>query len=364
MLSCNEKPETFVDIQFGKIPRKTFLKQMLNENTFAIQTVNSNQKIDTLGYSYNWIYKDKKYSMGVLLNEDYLTTKYNFGALRRMEFILGEGSKDYPSIVKFGGKISKKDVDELFNSFIDTYGKPDSLSIVTKYIPSLYAVNLGKVPKNKEIDTEYLAGKKAVWNKENFKLVFDIPAVKKSTTKNENIYYQNMNDSSVRIYYEMHSYNQEFKRIQDSIAKTLKPNDLVQIRTSGCNWSNSNNYSDNIRLRIDVPEITRKDIEEPRRIKAVRFDLIIMDSFKKEMYRSENLTIELPFGYYLESRPEKGNIGQRMYVDINKVFYVDFSSSSNPKLGELKEYAENNKLIVKADVKKILFEDGTILSAE
>lgn len=361
ILSCNKNSETFNDIEFGKISRKTFLKQMLNDNQFSPRIMKQDGIADTIGYSYTWVNNGKKYPMGVIINEENFTSRYKFGAIRRIEFWVGEET-DNSSFVSFGHKISKDNVDELFDSFIEVYGKPDSLMVKQEYIPDLYCINFGVKPKHKEIDKEYLPGKKAIWFKDNFKLVFEISPLKKGKSKSEKIYYQNGDESYIKIYFEMNNYEYEFKRIQDSIAKTFKPKDLVTVINGRCNWSSNYNEFKDSRLRIDIKSLMRNDLEDPRKIKGVRFDLIIEDSFRKEMYRYDDLTIELPKGNYLESRPDKNESGQRMIVDVNKTFYVDFSSLENSKLAKLKKYSMNNELIVKTKVNSILFEDGSILT--
>lgn len=64
---------------------------------------------------------------------------------------------------------------------------------------------------------------------------------------------------------------------------------------------------------------------------------------------------------YLESRPEKGTVGQLMDVDLNRTFWTEFNIRGNSKLVKLKKYSENNKINIICKIKSVLFEGGTVL---
>lgn len=365
-ISCNKNSDSFSNIKFGNISRDSFLKKMLNNKTFNVFKDNKENASDTTSFGYVLKNGGKEFPMSVYFNEENSDPKYHTGSLRKMGFWIGEDKNEYGRTWRSSGKISKQFVDDLFDTYVDFYGKPDSLTLINNYkynSPSeiFNAIKTG-VDNPKNIDKRYLSGKKAVWITDNFKLVFEVPFVKKPTSKNEKIYYEYGSD--IKILFEMIGYEKEFKRVQDSIAKTLMPKDLVYITTGDCEWTeNLNNYN-NTRLNIKLSQINRIDFDEEKSIKGVRLDLVITDSFKEELYKVENLTIELPDKSYLESREEKGVSGLVRMVDLNRTYWADFNSLNNPKLAYLKKYSENNKVNIKAVIKTVLFEDGTILNSK
>jgi hypothetical protein len=364
-ISCNKNSDSFSNIKFGSISKDLFLKEMLNNKTFTVFNDNKVTTDDTTSIGYVLKNGGKEFPMTVYFNEENSDHKYHIGSLRRMGFWIGEDKNEYGRTWRSSGKISKEFVDDLFDTYVDFYGKPDSLILQHKYEFNLHDIfHISKVDKKdpKNIDKRYLSGKRAVWTTDNFKLVFDIPFIEKPTSKNEKIYYKYGSD--IKILFEMIGYEKEFKRVQDSIAKNLIPNDLVYITTGNCEWTkNLNNYN-NTRLNIKLSQINRIDFDEERSIKGVRLDLVITDSFKEELYKAENLTIELPERSYLESREKKGEMGLVRTVDLNRTYWADFNSLNDPKLAFLKKYSENNKVNIKAVIKTILFEDGTILNSK
>nr|WP_315184100.1 hypothetical protein [uncultured Flavobacterium sp.] len=360
-LSCcngiNSDP--FEKIEFGKVLKKHFVNEMIEKKVFKVFFDDKEKPKDTTGFGY--IFGDLP--MKVNFNEEFASTKYDFGNLRKLILTVGQDTIEYGRTWRASGKISKKDVDELYNNYVKIYGKPDSLGVINEYrfeLSDLFSSKESNKPK--KIDDRYYAGKKAVWKRNNFNLTFEIPTLRKLKTDNESVFYQKKSDNSyIKIVYEMKDYEKEFKRIQDSIASTLKPKDLVMISTGDCEWSKiSNNYNDS-RLEIKINNISRLDRDEPKRIKGVRFDLIIEDSFKEELFKAENLTIELPVNSYLESRPEKGEVGQLMDVNLNRTFWTEFNSRGNSKLLNLKRYNENNKVNIICKIRSVLFENGSVL---
>lgn len=364
-ISCNKTSDSFSNIKFGSISRDSFLKKMLDNKTFIVFNDNKEIASDTTSFGYVLKNGGKEFPMRVYFNEENSDPKYHIGSLRRMGFWIGEDRNEYGRTWRSGGKISKEFVDDLFDTYADLYGKPDSLIPQHKYEFNLHDIfHSSKADKKdpKNIDKRYLSGKRAVWTTDNFKLVFDVPFIEKPTSKNEKIYYKYGSD--IKILFEMIGYEKEFKRVQDSIAKTFVPKDLVYITTGDCEWTeNLNNYN-NTRLNIKLSQINRIDFDEERSIKGVRLDLVITDSFKEELFKAENLTIELPDHSYLESREEKGVSGLVRNVDLNRTYWADFNPLNNPKLAYLKKYSENNKVNIKALIKTVLFEDGTILNSK
>jgi len=359
---CNgNNSDPFEKVEFGKVSKKHFLNEMIEKNVFKVFFDDKEKPKDTTGFGYNF----GDIPMKVNFNEEFISDKYDFGNLRKLILTVGQDTIEYGRTWRASGRISKNDVDKLYNNYVKIHGNPDSLIVINEYkfeLSNMFSSKESNKPKI--IDDRYYAGKKAIWKRNNFNLTFEIPTLRKLKTDNRGVFYQKKSDnynSYIKIVYEMKDYEKEFKRIQDSIASTLKPKDLVMISTGECEWSKiSNNYNDS-RLEIKIYKISRLDRDQPKRIKGVRFDLIIEDSFKEELFKSENLTIELPVNSYLESRPEKGEFGQLMDVNLNKTFWAEFNSRDNSKLLNLKKYNEYNKVNIICKIRSILFENGSVL---
>ena len=366
LLGCNKDTESFAGVKFGKISKDSFLKEMLNNNTFTIFRDDVQNVNDTTAIGYVLKRDGKEFPLTVEFNE---ARNEKYGSLRQMTFYMGEDEKAYGQFRRSAGKISKEFVDDLFSTYTKMFGKPDSLTTNYKYSPILYddffeafnAIKENKGEASKEIDKSYLAGKRAVWITDNFKLIFDIPFVKKSDSDNEKIYFQKELGSSISIRYQMHKYKEEIDLIRDSIATKLHPKDLIAINASDCKWINNANNHYNTRLAITIEDVSRLDKEEPKRIKGIKFDLVITDSFKEVLFRFKNLTIELPKGSYLESEASNRKASTVVFkVYPNKRFWVDFNRYENSELSRLKRYSENNTIKVEPIIKTILFEDGSI----
>lgn len=361
LISCSKNPDPFSEIEFGKISKNQFVKLMKSEKVLI-----PDEK-DTTYLRYFLNTNDKKFPIIVYINEERWLENYNFGKLRKIEFNIGPDTNENEYVCKGCGPISKDDVDLIYNYYLEQYGKPDSLVEKNKY---RYSKDLSKmfeeITHNKPsiLDKTIPKSRKAVWMKNNFKLIINIPHPTKNESKGGEFYYNmpNSEEGDVSITYEMKNYKQEFNRILDSIRLSLKPNDILSLNIDKPTWYNLN--SNNSRFELTLGEIRRKDREEPKRIKGFKYDIIITDSFNEELYRFENRTFDINNSQsYLESRPNKGQVGQVMFIDANMTFYVNYNNLSEQgrKLEHIRNLINTNKVKYKADIKKILYEDNSIL---
>ncbi|ARV15786.1 hypothetical protein [Polaribacter sp. SA4-12] len=339
LICCKNTSDPFENIAFGKISKNDFLKEMIKNKTFKIfkEYKNRPNEISSIGYVFK--HKKNEQEMGVYLNEERYTSNYSFGSLRRIEFKIGKDTIEQGQIYRNNGEISKEKVDNLFDSFLEINGKPDSLLIINEYTSEDFFSVADK------IDERYISGKKAIWLKNNYKIIFEIPTLRKA----KRIIYQKPKERDVKIVYEMKNYKEYWISFQDSITFSSKPKDLVWVSTKDCMWSNVYDKYNDTKLEIEFYQISRRDLSE-QKIKAIRFDLIIEDSFKEELYKHENLTIEL-----------KSGLGHSGDLYLNKIFSVKFNSKKDSKLVRLKNYSKNNKVNIICKVKLILFENGSII---
>ncbi|MCB6089488.1 hypothetical protein [Flavobacterium psychrophilum] len=354
-ISCSKNKDPFIDVEFGKITEKEFIK------TMKLKKVIIQDEKDTTDVTYFLNASGKIFPVQIFIND------YHLGSLRKIKFNIGTETKEYDYVCKGCGPISIDDVDIIYNYYLEQYGKPDSLVEKNKYSYSgdirerAYKINTKQPPT---LDKTIPKSKRAVWVENNFILTMTIPFPTKNESKGGKFYY-NMpytNEGDVSINYEMKNYQEEFKRILDSIRLSLKPNDILRLNVDNPTWQNLN--STNSRLEIKLGEITRKDIEEPKRIKAFKYDIVITDSFDEELYRFENRTYDIANPQsYLESRPSEEQIGQVLFIDANMLFRLNYNNFSEQ--GRILEHIRNltntNKVKVKAEIKKILYEDNSIL---
>ena len=352
LISCSKNSDSFSDIEFGKISETKFINLMKSEKVLIPDSK------DTTYLRYFLNVRGKKIPTLVYINE--INWNYNFGKLRKIELDVGTDKSENNYDCKGCGPISKEDVDLIYNFYVEQYGKPDSLVEKNKYRYSpmelAYEIMSNKpLPNNpSKLDRSIPKSKKAIWFKKNFKLTIDIPHPIKNESKGGKFYYNMSHDSYVSINYEMINYKNEIKRIQDSIRILLKPNDILELSVYNPKWVKLNAYT--TRFELDLLDLKRKDFEEPRSIKGFKYDIVLTDSFNEELYRFDNIRT-----YDIDNSANYINIGTGQILQMN--FYVDYNnfSKAGEKLESIRNYMNTNPVKIKADIKKILFEDNTIL---
>lgn len=360
-ISCTKNIDPFSDVEYGKITKKEFIKLMKSEKVLI------QDEKDTTHLRYLLNVSGKEFPIIIYINEERWLRNYDFGYLRKIEFNIGTDTKENDFVCRGCGPISKEDVDIIYNYYIEQYGKPDSLIEKYKYTYSkdvLKRLKEGRNNKPSVLDKTVPKSKRAVWIKDNFKLSIDIPHPTKNEINGGGFYYNvpYSREGDVSIKYEMKNYKEEFEKILDSIRISLKPDDILSINVQNPTWTNLN--SNQSRLEFEFGPIKRKDSEEPKRVKGFKYDIVIADSFNEELYRFENITFDINNSQsYLESRPSKGSIGQVMYIETNMISYLNYNNFSEQgrKLQNIRNYMNSNKLKIRADVKKILYEDNSIL---
>lgn len=363
-ICCNTITGPFEDINFGKISRITFLNEMVNNGTFQVYKEDKEKINDTTSIGFILKKDDKEFPMRVHLNEEfYKGSEFNFGSLRRMEFRIGENTTEYGRIYRSSGKVSKKFVDNLYQTYIDLYGKPDSLNQILRVgirdiEEDTYLSEKKKNDKEKTNSTplfftptlnkDYLNGKKAVWIKDNFILTLNIPTIKKPQTPNEKVYYQKDYDRLILISYEMKSYKEELIRVKDSISKGLNPNDIIQFNIVSSKFTNSN------QLLIRLNSVSLKDTQKADfltdKIKGFKYGILIKDSNNEIIFRKDNL--EYQFEHTLG---DNGN--GEISVDEMYLNYKDLFIDINTELPQNKK--TNFKVIT--EIKELRLEDGRVI---
>jgi hypothetical protein len=356
LISCSKNPDPFSEIEFGKISKNQYVKLMKSEKVLI-----PDEK-DTTYLRYFLNTNDKKFPIIVYINEERWLENYNFGKLRKIEFNIGPDTNENESDCRGCGPISKDDVDLIYNYYLEQYGKPDSLVEKNKYTygGDKYKDRLQKAldeinHTNPQIDKTVPKSKRAIWMKNNFKLIIDIPHPTKDESKGGKFYYnmRNSEKGDVSITYEMKNYKEEFNRIFDSIRLSLKPNDIIDLHLKNPNWYTLN--TNNSKLVIEIGQVFRKGKEEPKRVKGFKYDIVFTNSFDEELYRFKNRTFDID--------NEQNYLEALAFIDLQMTFNVDYNnfSEQGEKLENLKNFIKSNKVKIRADIKKVLYEDNTIL---
>jgi hypothetical protein len=354
--SCNNNDDLFSKVKFGETSENSFLNEQVNKGVFLDPNEDS-----TL---YKFYFKTGKDSIltNVTLNYD----KPKYGNIRTIKISLGgdtckslyEGMKDF--YLRARGSRLKSDVDKIYNQYVEWYGKPDSI-----YYPRIFEL---KEERKATI---------SIWYKEGYKIIFNIPYATKENTKDSALIYGNgyelWNDyinevpennkyyeysEPLSIVYQVNNYYAIMKSLKDSIRKNLKPNDIVSNTVMTYEWSNIASPIYDRKINFTLGSISRIDAEEPKKVKAVRFDLVFYDQFGEEMYRIPNWTYQLEFpiegGYFnkkVSSTPFTAPQFTLSYYTMSK---------DGLNLEKIRKYKQNNVVICKIDFKAVVFEDNTV----
>ncbi len=349
-LSCNKITDIFSEVKFGEISQLNFEKEMLQNKIF-------NKNKDSLGFTFHMQVDTLKLPVSIYTNNDNFYTFGKFGKLRNLSIDLTDYESrksdfgDFFETLPTG--MSKSNVDKIYQKYVLNYGEPDSLIEKDEYDKDFMPKGL-VIPKSK----------KAVWLTKNFKLTFNMPFPNTAKDKNYEYYYGRDFGEKASINYEMYNYKEECDRIRDSIRKTYQPNDIVKMVAYKPEWVTINEIHNghryNTMFKITCGRLERKDVLDPRRVKAIRYEIVITDLFKKELYRITDLTYELKNPL----NPIYNSGGLVEVYDSNQNPGITYSAKfneKNEKLENLKKYNFSNSVKCNVDIKSIVFDDGDIL---
>jgi hypothetical protein len=349
LAGCGGNEDPFSSLDLNKLSRKEFVTDFMDNKILT------EPDEDSTAFRYVLKGKGAEFPLKVSIYDH-----YDFGQVRKLEIDLGADEKYEQSnyVCRGCAPRSKKEVDQIFEIYQNMYGKPDSLKVTPRYkYKNPWDALSGQKPSI--LDKTVPPAKRALWSTDKGEIIFETGyPVKKPGSKE--LVYDGSYDSDARITYRMKGYEQEIKRISDSVRTTLQPNDLFIIDVYNPDWYDENDGPYDSRCIIRFGSIMRHDREEPKRVRAIRYDIVIKDSFKKELYRVSDQTFEF--------RTPIANItptGIEM-VTMNRQYVMRFNSrhpDSKP-LQMLRQYDELNAIHTHIDIKTILFEDGSQLNAK
>lgn len=351
MYSCNSTmDDPLLNFTFGE--KESLWKRKSNKN-FELGLLQMPNEDSTL-YRYYFNKNGEQISADIMLNSD----GYNYGNLRIIKFRLGGDSIivfDKKKYRRSSGPRDRTEVDQLFNWFVEYYGKPDD-TLNNFVFPKLdYNTNKSIEEKfNDFFETEPIAGS-YIWHLENYQIEF---------TKHPllSIAYNNNYDSTKynkpQIIFRYNSYKNELKKIINNIREKMIAKDIVVVEVGSPKWNSiyqSNSWDYDYRLLIPINNIYRIGKEELRDVIAVQFDVIITDVFDNEISRIKDVKLELDKPIEIE----KG-----IFVKANMYYYeIKYNSNSDEALHlEIaRKFQANNNLKLISEVKAVVFKDGEVL---
>ncbi len=388
LISCNSE-DPFEKVKFGFEKEKTFVHEGIKNGRFSLLTTD---KDSLLRYNIDGnplvVYTNPSY---------YYKGK---GALRAMTVSTGEDSvfTKYSKYKKVGrGQVLKEKVDNIYETYLDWYGEPDSLTEETvkekaeRKAKEMEALMSKSSPKSKSsseddlddfvfddpvyTDEELREQKKkayedsirpprrrAVWIRDNFTLVFNSEFPKRDSLFNGEYYYDSYEAPTIR--YEMKDYDSRINWIKDSIANSLTPNDVVGFDVNKGKWASITDYFYDSKFQITISNIHRKDKEEKRHVKAFRFDIVIKDDFDEEIIRIEDYTHKCE--KKLWSRREESMYIQDMSGWNYSISYNSRNYNDPLAMGleKARKYSLQNDLKFSLDITSISYSDGTVLKSK
>lgn len=160
------------------------------------------------------------------------------------------------------------------------------------------------------------------------------------------------------IKYFTFNYDEENQRIKDSIERHQTIQNLVKIDNPNCRWIETGKYQRKFICDIVVSRGGKYDF---RKVSQVKFDLVIMDQFMRDLYIERNLVVSL-----------KNPLGPLDDLQNNGAFYYDRNNNmeftieydkrrSNFHLEEVREYSVKNPIMSACNISQVVMDDGTII---
>ena len=364
LTACQSNNDPFKRVPLGQEAKVAFFKRMMDSKILSDPDKDSSD--------YRYTIRDKSFSFPCYVNAN--PDEYKFGKLKQLEQLevnlcgdsvyeaFGTEMKP-PMFQRGGGPRRKKEVDKVFDLYKKWYGKPDSIhygrdsrNIGTeiKWIMDSISTRGLTRPKTEKksplSDSLNFLGGDVVWKQSNRLVIFVLPPpYKEKYFKMDSAY------SKVKIIYQNTDFQKTVATIRDSVRKTLKPNNIVTVDISKPKWTalTSQSYSDyDYQLAVEWYFPKRIDREEPKAVTAIRFDIILSDKFGEELCRLPDQTYECKEPL----RQDAFRFGSM----ISGIKYHISSEKSIP-FEKARRYSENNSIVCRADIKSIVFDDGTVL---
>lgn len=309
VIGCNNINDPLQAVKLDRISEKELIKELLS-NTLVTDNLANKDSIKNKGsinlldfinrYTYMLEIDDKVHEIPLRFDNE----KYTFGSVRSLHLNLSD--------------LKEQELNDVISLYNKWYEKSEvSASGEIKWSSDNKIVNL----LNNELD-----GKKYYYIK-----YFDIDFEKRN------------------------------RRIKDSTEQNQTIDKLVRINDPNCRWADLSTTQKRFIYKISV---SRREKFDYRKLKSIRFDLIVNDEFGEELFLEKNLTVALktPLG------PLKDPVGDRdpFYSQpLNDIEYSVEYNIFNPQFKSLeraRKYSLNNTILSKGIITKVVMDDGTVIS--
>ncbi len=256
-------------------------------------------------------YYFKKGKEKIFSDIDINSDGYSYGNLRIIKFHLGSDTINLFGTNEFrrtAGSRAKKDIDKLFNWFVELYGKPND-TISSSFFNSISSKT--KNPEDKFLDLFDVKPEDGayIWHRDNYQIEFS-----------KDLSFSFNSDSTKyrhpHVIFRLNSYEKEIKKVAEDVRKKMKPNDVARAELRDPWWEKlypANYWDYDYRFKITISNVYRIGKEEPRNMIAVQFDIVFTDIFETEISRINDVKLELSRPIEMEKGP---------FVKLNDYSYM------------------------------------------
>lgn len=304
----------------------------------------------------SYIYNFKSDSLEIPFSLRFNPDDFEVNSLRqiRISIVSDTVYEPEPLYLPGRGSVTKKTVEHIVKTYNDWYGKydtivyPEKRKYTKQYLELLEVVNKSNTSEKKAAVENTNKTKTYVWKEDKFDISIYLPPHENTeSTNNEPSY------SDASITYSVKDYEEQLTKIEDSVRKTLKAPDIVELYIAKPEWENSG-YS--TKFTYNINGIRRTAIASRifrKTILAVKYDIVIKDIYNDIIARIPDASFEL------DSPLEKE------YSALSFSYKGGFIYNNNNEMANqynnAKIMAERGAIKIEADITAVVFKNGSVL---
>jgi len=254
---------------------------------------------------------------------------------------------------------------KIFEELVKIYGKPDSIDeffIPYKYI-NTKGDTLSYTGNSRNLKNGILYNVKpnlyAYWYKDNYDIELQL-----NTSNNLRLGFTNFEyikpfknsicENSFLII-RIKNYENHLQMLRDSLKDLYTTNDLIEVELGKVEWvKESRNSIYDYKLNVYIQGFRRELNTDDRGIKAIKFDILILDKFDEEICSMTNITHEFEKDLYTAT-------GSSYWFPLPTYFIKYNISPNNDTYEKARIYSQEHEVKAVADIKAIEFSDGSVL---
>lgn len=300
------------------------------------------------------------------INKPYPSSRFNIysddqlyqnGALRNIEIVL---NSDTICGTYFGYR-RKSIVDKIRKHLFNIYGTPTSStdSLENGYKNDLESGAIDKLFGMAKY-TRYIDGE---LKNINFIDTWELESMTVQMYREPYYYDVCIKDTiypNAHIVFKMIGYKNEFERIQRKIKKGFGPDDMISIEfyQPSVKYIEKDFYGKIYELNQSLMYLSREGPEDKRLITDIKFDIVYFNRFDEEVARIDNCIYSFPNGL---------GPGTAISISGRKGYSIKYNSYFTEKAGydyireNIDMYKWDGKGEIVSEIKKVVFEDGSVL---